>query len=83
MNRLKFGGHFMNELKPCPFCGGKARIYASELGIRVMCTGCCCQTGTYTDFDHFFWEDANNKDALEIIVERWNRRVKNECTDCV
>lgn len=27
------------ELKPCPFCGGKAVIHVGD-GVRVICTVC-------------------------------------------
>lgn len=27
----------MIELKPCPFCGGKAYLFAND-GVRVICT---------------------------------------------
>ena len=29
-----------NELKPCPFCGGKARIRKVGEGYRVVCSEC-------------------------------------------
>ena len=56
----------MTELKPCPFCGGKAeaiRVYANEW--YVQCTICPCTMigGYYTE-----------KEA----IESWNKRVVAE-----
>ena len=59
----------MNELKPCPFCGGEAKTIISEGGdytedlYWIVCKCCEAETSTYyTD------EDA---------TEAWNRRVDN------
>jgi len=36
----------MENLKPCPFCGGKAKeIHASEKVSYVICSGCRAQCG--------------------------------------
>ena len=39
------------ELKPCPFCGGKAAVVESSpvyLAYRVRCKRCGAETGMYT-----------------------------------
>lgn len=54
------------ELKPCPFCGGGARVFQgwSELDNYVG----CCKCGARTQ-----WEHTEQK-----AVENWNRRVADE-----
>lgn len=58
----------MNELKPCPFCGGEACIqrhefigYADTFG--VVCLDCCCETRQFFE---------TKKEAIEA----WNRRAE-------
>ena len=55
----------MNELKPCPFCGGKA-IY-NEKKVRIECIKCEAQIrGVKT------WKKVPNyREFLEYL---WNRR---------
>lgn len=56
----------MDELKPCPFCGGKAEIIGgpSKYGLKqIRCTKCCNCTA--------FWK--GRKKAIEM----WNIRVDN------
>ena len=62
----------MTELKPCPFCGGKARIVENDpFGSQrkefrcygVICNGC----------DAHFW-----KNTEEEAIDAWNRRADNE-----
>ena len=51
----------MSELKPCPFCGGKAHIHNSVVGIWwYACDQCKAETRA----------SSYKSDALEI----WNRR---------
>ena len=58
------------NLKPCPFCGGKAAVHELETrtssigGYYVICTKCLTS--------------SNNYSTPEIAAERWNRRVKDE-----
>ena len=63
----------MSELKPCPFCGGIARIYCRE-GVRVKCTKCGCETPTRNDSPGEWWENGKTN-ALEMVIKEWNRRV--------
>lgn len=56
-----------NELKPCPFCGGKAELYASKVadGLRwVTCTEC--------------YASGEPCDDTESAIRAWNRRAKDE-----
>lgn len=59
----------MTELKPCPFCGGKAKLHNevfAEFCVKVFyvqCTNC----GVRTMKDGF----------TEYAVKDWNRRVNN------
>lgn len=72
----------MIELKPCPFCGGEARLYTSANGVAVVCTNsieCGCRTRWYMDADDFIsaWIKTD-KVSVESAIEAWNRRVKND-----
>ena len=55
------------ELKPCPFCGGEAKVWhCSDLDIRnylVICEDCGACT-KYTDSE-------------DLCIEAWNRRVND------
>lgn len=72
------------ELKPCPFCGGRAKIImvitpvyiqANSHTVLVQCTECHAEMHKiiipYTDYTSF------EREAKEL-VEKWNRRAKNE-----
>lgn len=57
----------MEQLKPCPFCGGNARIETvttameKEPRFRVRCSKCWCETS---------WDFWSEDDAAEA----WNKR---------
>lgn len=63
----------MIELKPCPFCGGKAKLsnYISETEPRVMFWVDCtlCRVGTRISI---------GEDHREEPIAAWNRRVNDE-----
>ena len=63
----------MDELKPCPFCGGEAIISVDKYAVKdakdrrwgytIICSNCCAMSGhTYT---------------VEKAREAWNRRTDN------
>lgn len=61
------------ELKPCPFCGGKAKTaYAINDYNRwgVYCKECGCTV------DVEDWKGV--EDTEENAIAAWNRRAKNE-----
>ena len=61
------------ELKPCPFCGGKATLRTGVLfrtEAFVKCNTCKCRTITYKGGDH--------EDTVYLAVAAWNRRAENE-----
>ena len=60
----------MDELKPCPFCGGKAfstgvlPTYGFDVMYRAICEDCNISTPS--------------KWTKEKAIEAWNRRVNND-----
>ena len=60
----------MIELKPCPFCGGKARLFVSN-GVRVLCTKCGATTWTATD------SERGRTSAVEDVIKAWNKWKNN------
>lgn len=60
----------MTELKPCPFCGGKARLFVNG-GVRVICSKCGVSTKILTD------ELEYSSNAVETVIVDWNRRADN------
>lgn len=49
----------MTELKPCPFCGGQAKMF-SAFGTQVQCTKCGAKV-----YDL----------VMELALAKWNNRV--------
>ena len=57
------------KLKPCPFCGGEAKLYSRAIDWLlsehlVRCKKCHCETDVY--------------DTKEEATEAWNRRYKGD-----
>lgn len=76
----------MNELKPCPFCGGEAK-YESSLNVTPLQD----ESGAYVDYDRIdYWERVHctecgaeiisfsEDEEEEITIKKWNRRTKND-----
>ena len=65
------------NLKPCPFCGGKAelRMYIDHGGKKswnVRCKNMCVVTCGHRD-EKGRWRHTQRKEAIET----WNRRAEN------
>lgn len=61
----------MIELKPCPFCGEKARLFVSN-GVRVLCNKCNASSENMAD------SECYKTSAVEKVIEAWNRRASND-----
>ena len=60
------------ELKPCPFCGGKAYVLTGDrnLNAMVVCESCGARTEKI--------EASVYYRAVGVVVDRWNARVEDE-----
>ena len=59
----------MVELKPCPFCGGEARLFVDD-GVRVLCNKCRASSKILVD------SECYETRAVEKVIEAWNRRAE-------
>lgn len=75
-------------LKPCPFCGGKAKIkeYRQELPFSeerniffVCCSKCGCSPFHFSEINLYYQNDIENRKnkLIEEAIEAWNRRIDN------
>ena len=56
------------QLKPCPFCGGEAKLYTDPWS-TVMCHKCKAMSA-------YFLHKADYC-SVDKAIEAWNRRVNN------
>ena len=66
-NGKSYKGGIMNELKPCPFCGGEAEllIVPANSGLSGTKWVVVCKKGCCNQYPHISDHDA---------IEAWNRR---------
>lgn len=57
------------QLKPCPFCGGKAELVDTGYWSSVMCEQC---KAVSKSFNH-----SGKHCSADKAIEAWNRRVNN------
>lgn len=68
----------MSDLKPCPFCGGKAILAAySGCSGRIVCVRCHFRSDKYWD-EPMTSPELERKKWKEIVTDAWNRRVADE-----
>ena len=63
----------MDELKKCPFCGGKAAVFVHN-GVKVLCLTCAAQTDHQIDF---MFRTGRCTNAVQLVEDVWNRRVRD------
>lgn len=69
-----------NELKPCPFCGGPAKVKAKysktkcRFFMRVVCLECGATSRTFSSLRDPGEEDTT---AKEFIITLWNNRAED------
>lgn len=68
----------MIELKPCPFCGGRAAIYSSTKNIFLDDTAAWCYCTKCKSRGAEFEDTKNNGEFVIKAIEAWNRRVNDE-----
>lgn len=68
----------MTDMKPCPFCGGKATLlYVGDSTWQVICDKC----GSCSDYYNEEWEPDNQPEGKEAI-KAWNtRQVESELNE--
>lgn len=70
---IKERGETMDNLKPCPFCGGRAELSEGSFDGKeisyVMCKNCASQ-------GEFFFVSPKYASA-ERAIEAWNRRAED------
>ena len=78
----------MNELKPCPFCGGKPYLETSHREFIqakttrvafVRCTECNARTQRFEL--QSFGCTSSSKEANKKAIEAWNRRADDGKAD--
>ena len=60
----------MNELKPCPFCGGAADIEKRGEKYVVKCF--------HKDNCYLVGRALQKYNVKEAVIRKWNRRVAND-----
>lgn len=71
-----------NRLKPCPFCGGKAKETCYATLSYIQCEGKDCQTKKASWGPESTLPDGTKLNGLDgkywcdVLYEKWNQRAK-------
>ena len=68
------------ELKPCPFCGGKANVGVDDFNNKylVMCGECGVMMGISLEIGVEIINGWTAEfESAELAIENWNRRTEN------
>lgn len=77
----------MNDVKPCPFCGGEAAVKRGTVyfnfRVWVSCKKCSANTvpflyGNTGDLDSKDYTRDGEQIARDKAIEAWNRRVNDD-----
>lgn len=73
----------MNELKPCPFCGGEAsrgvgKACSSDYYYEVQAHCERCGAEIRHKYSLSMWTKNPEREAKRYISRLWNRRVDND-----
>lgn len=63
----------MDELKKCPFCGGKAAVFVNN-DVKASCLTCAAQTDHQIDI---MIRTGRCSNAVQQVLNAWNRRTDN------
>lgn len=66
------------ELKPCPFCGGEAKITVVEKGFKSIIA---CKTHYCGFMRHSFNNGDTDENAAVRLATAWNRRANEKQTE--
>lgn len=64
----------MSELKPCPFCGSKAKLMRVGAGRIVKCEGCGVSTSFLADDAAQAWNTRIDRDELLKIADELDNK---------
>ena len=65
-------------LKPCPFCGGEARIVVLKKGFKSIIV---CMTPECGFRRHSYNNGATDETVAQRLIAAWNRRANDDKTE--
>lgn len=68
----------MTELKPCPFCGGKAMIKTSVAILNPKCATAMCYCEKCNASGKLFEDNNHDGTFIYEAIEAWNRRIDDD-----